>query len=493
MLESLRERAKRLLIERRHRANEARRAALGQRDGLPPSRWGAAVSAAGDLLIGGCAVADLAEQFGTPLLVVDRNRLETDYARFEAAFASLYPQVEIAYSYKTNPLPGALAVLHELGAAAEVISYFELWLALQLGVPPARIVLNGPGKGRDAIDLAVARGVKLINVDSAEEIGPVAAAARRAGRRQAVGVRVVTSVGWSAQFGLPLRGGAAFDAFRRLRFTAELEPIGLHVHLGTGLRDAPTYLRAVRETLDFARALRAELGIDIRCFDLGGGFAVPTVREFDVWDERLMRHRRPPAPIDPEATPEPSAYARAIVDLVRRFHPGNGGAPPPALIFEPGRAVSSSAQSLVLRVLAIKDTTAGAPAVILDGGKNLAAPLAYEWHELLPARGCTRARDRRYHFFGPLCHPGEQLFVAKEFPPLSSGDAVAVMDAGAYFVPNQTNFSQPRPAAVLVHDGRATLLRERETFEDIVQRDRLFAPAASRLAAAARTSTLRRH
>jgi len=490
VLDSVRERAKRLLIERRHRANEARRAALGQRDGLPPARWSAAVSATGDLLIGGCAVAELAERFGTPLFVVDRDRLEAEYERFDAAFASVYPRVQIAYSYKTNPLPGALAVLHELGAAAEVISHFELWLALQLGVPPARIVLNGPGKGRDAIELAVTRGVHLINIDSLDEIDLVAAAARRAGRRQAVGVRVVTSVGWSAQFGLPIRGGA-FEAFRRLRFMAELEPIGLHMHLGTGLHDVPTYLQAISETLAFAGALREQLGIEIRCFDLGGGFGVPTVREFDVWDERMMRHQRPPAPVDPDAAPDPSAYARAIVELVRRFYPGNGSTLP-VLLLEPGRALSSSAQSLVLRVLAIKDTTAGPPAAILDGGKNLAAPLGYEWHELLPVRGCHRAREHCYDFFGPLCHPGERLFVGKRFPPLATGDLVAVMDAGAYFVPNQTNFSQPRPAAVLAYGGRATLLRERETFEDIVRRDRIFAPAASRLATAARAPTLRR-
>lgn len=483
MLESLRERAKRLLIERRHRANEACRAALGQHDGLPPARWGAAVSESGDLVLGGCRVADLVERFGTPLIVVDRDRLEADYERFDAAFASLYPRVEIAYSYKTNPLPGAIAVLHELGAGAEVISHFELWLALQLGVPPGRIVLNGPGKGPDAIELAVARGVKLINVDNLDEIDLVAAAARRAGRRPAVGVRVVTSVGWSGQFGLSIRDGAAFDAFRRLRFTAELEPVGLHIHLGTGLHDVRTYLQAVRETLAFAGALRTQLGIDIRCFDLGGGFGVPTVREFDVWDERLMRHQRPPAPVEPDCTPEPSVYARAIVDLVRRFYPGNGGALP-TLILEPGRALSSNSQSLVLRVLAIKRTVAGPLAAILDGGKNVAVPLGYEWHELLPVRGCHRARTHCYDFFGPLCHPGERLVVGKRFPPLVAGDLVAVMDAGAYFVPNQTNFSQPRPAAVLVHGGRATLLRARETFEDIVQRDRIFARPTPRLAAA---------
>jgi diaminopimelate decarboxylase len=111
--------------------------------------------------------------------------------------------------------------------------------------------------------------------------------------------------------------------------------------------------------------------------------------------------------------------------------------------------------------------------VILDGGKNLALPTGYECHELLPVTRASQKADRRYNFFGPLCHPSDDLFVEKAFPPVEPGDLVAIMDAGAYFVPNQTNFSHARPPAVLVEKGKATLLRARESFEDIVMRDRL--------------------
>lgn len=480
MLSALRSSTKRFLIERRHRANQALRIALGQQEGISPQTWGASVSASGHLVIGGCDVTDLAARFGTPLFVVDRSRLEADYRRFRDSFARLYPQVEVGYSYKTNPLPGVIAVLHELGALAEVISHFELWLAFELGVAPARVLFNGPGKGRDAIELAVSRGVKLINIDSLEEIELVAAAARSAGRRQPVGVRVVTSVGWSSQFGLPIGSGDAFEAFRRLKRKEDLLPVGLHVHLGTGIRDVQTYLRAVREVMEFAQALRSLLRVEISCFDLGGGFGVPTVQPYDTWDYRLMRHGRPPAPIDLSAAPAASDHARGIVDLVRRFYPA-GGATQPTLAFEPGRALTSSAQSLILRVLTVKRGAASSPTVILDGGKNVALPTGYESHELLPVTRANQKRARACNFYGPLCHPGESLFVEKEFPPVEPGDLVAIMDAGAYFVPNQTNFSHTRPAAVLVKDGQATLLRARESFHDIVARDGL-RPAALQVA-----------
>lgn len=470
MLAALLSHGKRALLARRHARNETRRAALGEHDGLPPGLWGATVSERGDLVIGGCEVAALASEFATPLLVVDRARLAADYRRFAGAFRSRYPHVQIAYSYKTNPLPGALRVLHDLGALAEVISHFELWLALRLGVAPERIVLNGPAKGYTTLELAVRKGVRLINIDSPDEIRPLAAAARGAGRRQAVGVRVVASVGWSAQFGLAIADGAALAAFRRLRRTPELDPVGLHLHLGTGIRSAATYQRAVHETVQFARAVRSECGIEIGCFDLGGGFGVPTVRTFEAWDERLMRHGHPPGPIDADGAVTPCACADGIAAALREFRPANG-APPPSLILEPGRALTSAGQTLILRVLGVKDLPSGKRAVLLDGGKNLALPTGYEWHELLAVTGTGRRRDRRYDFYGPLCHPGERLFVGKAFPDLAAGDLVAIMDAGAYFVPNQTNFSHPRPAAVLVADGRATLVRRRETFEDIVARD----------------------
>lgn len=471
LLSPLRARAARLLIDQRHRLNQVRRQALGLQEGLPPQAWGASVSALGHLEIGGCDVSDLAREFGTPLLVIDRCKLEADYHRFRNSFLALHPQIDIGFSYKTNPLPGVISVLHELGALAEVISHFELWLALKLRVAPERILFNGPGKGREAIELAVGRGVKLINLDGLEEIGVVAAAARSAGRRQHVGVRVVTSVGWSAQFGLSIRAGDAFEAFRRLRHEQDLLPIGLHVHLGTGIRDVQTYLQAVGEVMAFASELRSQLGVEISYFDFGGGFGVPTVRPFDAWDERLMRHGRPPAPIDIDAAPSPAAYARGVVETVRRFHPPAGAQP--TLAFEPGRALTSSAQCLVLRVLTVKRGKADTPIVILDGGRNLALPASYENHELLPVTRAGQKAARRYDFYGPLCHPNDCLLTQKLFPLVEPDEFVALMDAGAYFVPNQTNFSHPRPAAVMVANGSAKLIRRRESFDDMVVRDRL--------------------
>jgi diaminopimelate decarboxylase len=459
--------------------NEVRRKALGQERGIPPQAWDATVSPDGQLTLGGCRVGDLAREYGTPLYIVDEQRLRRDCKGFVAAFERHYPKVELGYSYKTNPLPGAIRIIHDCGALAEVISHFELDLALKLGVPPDRIIFNGPAKTPAALDVAVRRGVRLINIDGLDEIEILAAAAARHGRRQAVGVRVVTSVGWQAQFGLRLRTGDVRKAFDRIRQLPQLVAVGLHVHLGTGIKDIPTYLQAIREMLEFAQKLRSESGLQITYFDFGGGFGVPTVQPFDEWDSRLFQNNLPLGPVDLRANPTMDDYARPIAELVRGFH---AGMELPTIAFEPGRAISSSAQSLLLEVLTLKHDSEGPTRVILNGGKNYAMPTEYEYHELLAASRMNDPIAEPLNFYGPLCHPGDLLFVQKRFPRIATGDLVTIMDAGAYFVPNQMNFSNPRPAAVSVFGGRATLIRARESYDDIV---RLDARCDAALAAAA--------
>lgn len=458
---------KRRILAMAARRNERRRRELHQERGLPPALWGASVES-GRLTVGGCDVATLAQRFGTPLYVIDEVRLRQDFAAFDGAFTALYPKVEVGCSYKTNPLPGVLRVLHDCGALAEVISHFELWLALELGVAPSRIIFNGPAKTPQAIDLAVGRGVKLINVDNLDEVDLLADAARRHGVTQPVGVRVVTSVGWQAQFGLRLHSGEARAAFDRIRAQPQLQPVGLHVHLGTGIKDIPLYLQAIREMLEFARGLERDTGLRLSYFDFGGGFGVPTVQPLGVWDSRMTLNGYPVGPVETDKTPRPADYARAICALMREYY---DEAALPTIAFEPGRAITSQAQSLLLTVLAAKRGRDGVNRVILDGGKNLALPTGYEYHEILPATRMSEPLDGQLNFYGPLCHPGDVLAIAKPFPRIEPGDVVAIMDAGAYFVPNQMNFSNPRPAAVMVRDGKAQLIRARESFADIVRLD----------------------
>ncbi len=437
---------------------------------LDPSQWDMSVTKDGMLVWDGADLVSLARRFGTPLYVISRKRLKKNYEAFYQAFASRYPHVEIGYSYKTNPLPGVIRALHEFGASAEVISHFELWLALRLGVPADRIIFNGPAKSEQALELAVKEGIKLINIDSTGEIAIIERYAQQFGREQQIGVRVVTSVGWSSQFGVPLANGRAMDAFRKIRATQGLVPCGLHVHLGTGIRDSAVYFQAVGEMLEFAASLRAELGIRVKYLDFGGGFGVPTVRPLSELDGKFLANGFPVRPPSVQAAPTPEDYANGIVAQLQRAY-GTNPDDLPHIILEPGRAITSSAQALLVSVRVLKEGDRFGELAIVDGGKNMTMPLGYEYHEIFVANRMRQAADTRYSVFGPLCHPGDIVFRHRDLPALAVGDVLAIMDAGAYFVPNQMNFSNPRPPAVMVSGGDASLIRTRESFEDIVRLD----------------------
>lgn len=446
-----------------------------RREGLPapqpPALWGLRTDATGRLAWDGCALEDLACRFGTPLHVVSFSQLEKNYRSFREAFASRYPLVEVGYSYKTNPLPGVIRALHGFGAAAEVISHFELWLALRLGVPPGRIIFNGPAKTPEALDLAVRSGIKIINIDGPAEIARIDERAAHYGVKQRVGVRIITSVGWSSQFGFKVDDGAALDAFRKIKACRNLVPCGLHLHLGTGLRDAALYFQSTREALDLALRL-GEMGISIEHFDLGGGFNIPTVRELSSLDMKFLDHGFQVRPPRPGASPAPAQYAEGIVSLMEKYLARDAG-PAPEIILEPGRALSSSAQCLLLTVLSVKQRGAEGKMAIVDGGRNLSMPLAYEYHEVMSAGRARPSPRERYTLYGPLCHPHDVVAQHRDLPRLSPGDVLAVMDSGAYFIPNQMNFSNPRPAVVMVASGAPEVIRARESFEDVVRLDGL--------------------
>lgn len=441
-------------------------------DQIGPELWGCDVNGHGQLSIGAVSSQFLVEEYGTPLHVVNDAVLLHTYESFLGSFKDVYQNVRLATSYKTNPLPYVLNKLHSAGSHAEIISNFELWLALRLGVPPDKIIVNGPGKCDALLQLAIDSRVAIINIDSPGEIGKIAQLARTSGIRQRVGLRVVTSVGWSSQFGLTIASGAALEAFRQMLSHPELIPAGLHLHLGTGIQDIQTYVQAVREVVDFSKSLEATLGIKIDHFDLGGGFGVPTVRGMTDWDVRMVSLGYPARLPNPLNIPSPADYAKALAPLLQELSVGSPDDPKnPRVVFEPGRAITSNSQTLLLSIIAKKPGDNGKEFLIADGGKNITMPLGWETHRIFVANKLSAESTNVYDVFGPLCHPGDIIVKNQMYPSIETGDILAIMDAGAYFIPNQTVFSNPRPPVVSISEGEVKLVRRREEFDDIIRLD----------------------
>ncbi len=431
---------------------------------LPLSLWGLDRNAQGRLHRDGVELESLLDRFGSPLHVVDMQRLE-DNAQ---AFLAGAPEIDALFSYKTHPVTGVLQRLHAAGMGAEVISPHELWLAFELGVPPERIVYNGPAKSDASLREAVARGV-LVNVNARPEIARLAAAARAVGVRARAGLRVVPASAWAGQFGERIETGAAMRAAAELASRPDLRFEALHAHSGFELAGEDRARQFAWDVLEFRGRLHAELGVAVPVVDLGGSLPTATVRHYGALEKRLNRtFGADLVPRMPGNVLGPAAYIRLLGELLHA-HAQAAGCGVPRIWLEPGRAVTGDAQLLLTRVLSLRDEEDGITTAVLDAGVNVAEPVRSEYHQIVAL--APHKPRKRYKLVGPICTPADVLCHSIALPGLAEGDGLAILDSGAYFVPFATSFSYPQPAIVAVDGGKVRLLQRRESDRDMVARD----------------------
>ena len=303
---------------------------------LAPELWGLSYRDRA-LSLGSRPLQDVLTQFGSPLHVVFEERLVENFKGFQSEDPGAKAGCEVFLSYKTNPVPGILGRLHHLGAGADVISEYELWLALRLGVAPERIVYNGPAKSNASLEQAIAVGIRAININHWDEVARIRALAKKLGKKAAVGIRI-TGRGWAGQFGFPMAGGATIDRLLELLSFPELKVMALHCHRGHSIRTPEDVQAHVGTVLEFCERAKARCGWLPDMLDLGGSLGIPTARAFSNAERRAsMSFYLPSQPPDPAATLTSAAYARQVVSLVGTWF-ANSGHSRPQIIIEPGRA-----------------------------------------------------------------------------------------------------------------------------------------------------------
>jgi len=449
----------------------ARRLAPERKD-LPLSTWRLSRDASGALTLGRVNLRELLARRGSPLHVVDANALALNASRFTARPPGAKRACEVFCSYKTNPLPGILRFLHARGVGAEVVSAYELWLALRLGVDPEAIVYNGPAKSEESVVSALNSGIGLININSRPEIAHLAFLARKLGRKPTVGIRVVVPGGMGGQLGERIDTGAALHAFGEALQCPDLRVVALHAHLNGQIVSASQLDAFLQAVLSFADELRGRFGLTLEILDVGGNLACPTVSPMSSRARRMAvtlgcepRLRRP------ESVLSIDDYVARVVHGIES-HFVERAWPVPRVFVEPGRAMTSNAQMLLCRVLDVRDPDEmGIRWAVLDAGIHLAEPLASEWHQLFPMCSRRGAKSRLYRLTGPSCMLSDQLYPAWKLGELAPDDGLAIMDTGAYFVAFSAPFSFPRPAVMMLDGARERLLRSAETFGDLVALD----------------------
>ena len=259
---------------------------------LGPQDWGLRADGGGALMIGNFRAVDLARRHGTPLHVIHETRLEQTAFHFRRAFAAAYPgRTSVHYAFKCNSVPAVIQTVRRAGLEAEVMSEFELDLALALGYKGRDIVVNGPGKSASFLKKCLESGARLINVDSMSELELLHKTTEEVGQDARILLRInpdyvphgmnsgtATGSRKGCAFGLDLKGGEAERALAALRDMKRVRFYGYHFHVGTGIREPKEYSRVLERLAPLiGRTRRA--GIEIKVMDVGGGFASMTTRE----------------------------------------------------------------------------------------------------------------------------------------------------------------------------------------------------------------------
>jgi len=286
--------------------------------------------------IDGVSVSKLVAEHGSPLFVFSEATLRARYREAHRAFARRYPDVQFAWSYKTNYLNAICRVFHQEGAIAEVVSEFEYDKARQNGIPGHDIIFNGPGKGRQILERAANEGA-MIQVDNLDELLLLAEIAAQSGRAKpiAIALRIHLDTGthaiWS-KFGFNADNGEALRVVRRLLQMPGLKLQGLHAHIGTFIQDPNAYRKSATVLVELAMEAERLGAGPIRYLNLGGGFA-----------SRARLHYQYLSP--EQTTPSFDRYAEAICDTITQLWPV--GRTLPRIYLETGRALVDDAGYLI--------------------------------------------------------------------------------------------------------------------------------------------------
>lgn len=398
------------------------------------------------------SLEEIARRFGTPCYVYSRAVIESNYGRFARALAGR-PAL-IAYSVKANSNLAVLALMARLGAGFDIVSGGELARVLAAGGDPRKVVFSGVGKSEAEIEQALRAGILCLNIESAAELERIDAVAARLGLRAPVAFRVNPDVDPKTHkyisTGLAQNkfGVAYGDAERLCRDATtrrNIDLIGIGCHIGSMMTDAAPFAASAERVGALAARLETA-GIRLSHIDLGGGFGI--------------RYRdESPAPV--------AEFVRAASAAL--------GARTETLILDPGRAIVGEAGLLLARIEYVKPGEAKSFLIVDAAMNDLLRPALYDaWHEVRAVRE-TESGDAGgvYDIVGPVCESGDFLARDRKLA-VGAGDLLAIMTAGAYGMAMSSNYnSRPRAAEVMVSGAQVSLVRERETVEQLFSSERV--------------------
>jgi diaminopimelate decarboxylase len=441
------------------------------------------VSEQGELVIGGCNTMHLANMYNTPVHIVDEEGLESTAKAFRETMQSKYPGIiSVHYAFKCNPVPGIIKIIKNTGIRAEVMSEYELTLALKLGYPGNEIIVNGPYKTDKLLTACLKNNIRLINVDSLFELERINSLCISLDKCTDVLLRInpdivpagmnrgsSTASRTGSPFGLDLIGGEVRSALEMIKIMKRIRFRGFHFHIGSGIQNTDDFRKTLKK-LRYVLNDAEKAGFSVEILDIGGGLGIPDSREMTTIELLLYQAFDLVPSLKSLNTKISFAhYADSVTKGVLSLF---GMKKLPELILEPGRCITGPNQVLLLKIHQVKVRKGLKKWLIADAGiGTLTMPTYYELHHVLLCTDIMRKTSEKVTIGGPGCFSADVVYRNIKMPEITAGEIIAILDSGAYFTSWESSFGFPRPSVVSVNNGRHSLLRERESFEHMMSLD----------------------
>ncbi len=421
------------------------------------------VNESGHLAIAGMDACELAATYGSPLYVLDEDRMRKNCRTYVDAMRKCFPEGSMPlYASKALCFKGIYPIIESEGMGADVVSAGEIATALAAGFPASNLYFHGTNKTDAEISFGVQSGVGCFVVDNTNELAVLSCAAQKRGIVQRVLLRITVGLDphtleaintgrVDSQFGVPIETGQALAFVREALATPGIEVIGYHSHIGSQIFEATSFCDQVDRMLAFACSVRDELGYVAGTFNLGGGFGVRYVES------------------DPQV--DIAGNIRAIAE-----HLGTGcaqaGYPLPRILMEPGRSIVADAGVTLYTTGGIKTVTGYRNYVTVDGGMtdNPRYALYKSAYTIVNASRAKEPADFECTIAGRCCESGDRVAEDVSLARPERGDIIAVLTTGAYNFAMSSNYNRVlRPALVILHNNEARLAIRRQTIDNLLE------------------------
>lgn len=423
------------------------------------------VNSENHLVIGKNDTVELANEFGTPLYVIDEDLVRENCRTYKNAMDKYYDgKGMIFYANKALCTLFTCRIMAEEGLGLDVVSGGELYTAIKADFPMERVCFHGNNKTRSELEMAVENGVGHIIVDNAYELDLLDTIAAKQGKVQNIMFRIKPGVDAhthsfvqtgqiDSKFGVALENGEAFDIIEKASKMSNVKVTGVHCHIGSQIFDIEPFLKAAEIMMNFIGDIKDKLGLEINELNLGGGYGIRYVENDDPieYDEYIK-------------------HVSQVVKAVAKVR----NVKLPFICMEPGRSIVASAGVTLYTVGCVKDIKNVRKYISVDGG--MADNPRYIMYEsdytAVVANNANAEPVETVTIAGKCCESGDILVKDTKMPEIKVGDTLAVLATGAYNFSMASNYNRiPRPAMVAVSNGKAKLAVKRETYEDLLRND----------------------